>query len=341
MPKHVQHCHGGAHATDWWIYTWRRDDPAKKLRIPYNCSSWRCPHCCRYEASVTFARIKEACDPLKPTGFCFLVLTLDREGYYSGKKWKNVTEAYRELGRMSEKFLKRLRRWMKAQGMKPLGSEWVAVVEAHRSGWPHMNLILYSPELAEYLERDRVDRERRGFSAREQVLVQGDLRALTVGAGWGPQSTAERGRSPDALAGYITKLAGVAGSTAGELAKITQAPTAAPERFRRLRAGKGFLPPRRSNPEITGTLVRRYYMHELRGPVVLPIHKVKTEAAALEVAACCYHEEELLIEELRTAAQARMFERMGLAKAFERTPLVSSFSSRAGPGGRPWSAPRA
>jgi hypothetical protein len=32
---------------------------------------------------------------------------------------------------------------------------------------------------------------------------------------------------------------------------------AAPERFRRLRSGKGFLPPRYSDPNVTGCLVRR------------------------------------------------------------------------------------
>jgi len=314
LPKHVKHCNGGAGSRSWWLYTWRREDPSKKLRIPYNCSSWRCPHCARYEASVTFARIKAACEPLSSDGFVFLVLTLDREGYYSrnGGRWRNVTEAFKDIGKLSEKFLKRLRRFHKRMGWAPFASKWVATVEAHRTGWPHLNIVLHSPEMAEYLETDRASRERRGFSARDQVLVHDELRRCVVSAGWGPQSTAERGRSKDALAGYITKLAGVAGSTAGEVAKITQAPTQAPERFRRLRSGKNFLPPRIVDPEVTGTLVRRH--HLVHGPTVLPIHAVKGEDAKREVAACCEHEERLLVTELAEFETQRLLARFGLAK---------------------------
>lgn len=322
LPKHVRNCNGGAGARTWWLYTWKKADPAKKLRIPYNCSSWRCPHCARYEASVTFARIKAACEPLSGDGFVFFVLTLDREGYYSrsGGRWKNVTEAFKDIGKLSEKFLKRLRRLHKRMGWAPFQSKWVATVEAHRTGWPHLNIVLHSPQLAEYLENDRADRERRGFSPRDQVLVKDAVRACVVGAGWGPQSTAERGRSKEALAGYITKLAGVAGSTAGEVAKITQAPTQAPERFRRLRAGKNFLPPRRVDPEVTGTLVRRYHLHH--GPTVLPIHAVKGEDAKREVALCCEHEERLQVVELAELSTARMLARCGLAKT---EPIVTAF----------------
>lgn len=332
LPKHVRNCNGGAGARSWWLYTWRRDDPSKKLRIPYNCSSWRCPHCARYEASVCFARIKTAFEPLSSDGSVFFVLTLDREGYYSrdGGRWRNVTEAYRDLGRMSEKFFKRLRRMHKRMGWAPFGSKWVATVEAHRTGWPHMNIVLHSPELAEYLENDRLARERRGFSRRDQILVQDELRACVVGAGWGVQSTAERGRDKDALAGYITKLAGLAGSTAGEVAKITQAPTVAPERFRRLRSGKNFLPPRIVDPEVTGTLVRRYHLHH--GPTVLPIHNVKGEDAKREVAVCCEHEERLLVTELEDLQRCR-----GLIKAGALSPsavlpaLVTGFRVGTGP----------
>ncbi|HSQ03454.1 MAG TPA: hypothetical protein VLN59_05435, partial [Burkholderiales bacterium] len=67
----------------------------------------------------------------------------------------------------------------------------------------------------------------------------------------------EAARSSEAIAGYVVKLAGQHDAAAGELAKITQAPLNAPERFRRLRSGKGFLPPRHSDPNVTGCLVRR------------------------------------------------------------------------------------
>jgi hypothetical protein len=87
--------------------------------------------------------------------------------------------------------------------------------------------------------------------------VGGALAAPLAAAGWGRQSSAEAARSVDAVCGYAVKLAGLHDASAGELAKITQVPTNAPERFRRLRAGKGFLPPRKHDEAVTGCLMRR------------------------------------------------------------------------------------
>jgi hypothetical protein len=88
--------------------------------------------------------------------------------------------------------------------------------------------------------------------------VRGELAELVTAAGWGLESTAERARSAASVASYVVKLAGEGGKTAGELAKLSQAPTMAPERFRRLRSGNGFLPPRKGTAEgVTGTLIRR------------------------------------------------------------------------------------
>jgi len=154
-------------------------------------------------------------------------------------------------------------------------------VEAHRSGWPHVNLLVWCPELAAQLRDEREDRLNDpeiadavvlafdAFKNREPIpaevrerarratVVGGALRELAEECGWGRQSTAEAARSSEAIAGYVVKLAGQHDASTGELAKITQAPMNAPERFRRLRSGKGFLPPRRSDPSVTGCLVRR------------------------------------------------------------------------------------
>lgn len=204
---------------------------------------------------MTFARIKEATsrDEYRPDGWVFIVLTLDRDGYYSGKPWPSVEGAYRELSRMSRNFLARVRRLYDGEP----GSSWVAVVEAHRSGWPHMNLMLYAPTLAAQLEQGRRRRVEMGATPRESLLLEGPLLQAATECGWGSQSTAEVAGSRDAIASYLVKLAGEADATRGELAKITQAPINAPIKFRRLRSGKGFLPPRRHNENVTGTLVRR------------------------------------------------------------------------------------
>lgn len=239
------------------MWTWRKDNPQKKTRIPYSCNSWRCEVCQRHEAAVCFARIKEACerDGLASDGWVFSVLTLDRNAYYGGKVWQDTAEAYRELGRMTRKFLKRINRMCERRGWAPLERRWVAVVEAHESGWPHLNLVLYCPELAAELAADADDRLAEGATKRESVLLGGELARHAVESGWGPQSTAERARSDEALWGYIVKLCRMGDATTGELAKITQAPLNAPPRFRRLRSGKGFLPPRRTDPNVTGCLI--------------------------------------------------------------------------------------
>lgn len=204
-------------------------------------------------------------------GWVFLVLTLDRGGYYSGERpWADTGAAYADLSRLSRNFLARLNRWQVRRGWTETGSRWVSTVEAHRSGWPHVNFLIYSPELARELEVDRAAREQSGERGRDLVLLRGELLDLATrpleGAKvtqqrqmWGVQSTAEAARHHGSVASYIVKLAELAGDTSGELAKLTQAPMNAPARFRRLRAGKGFLPPRHRDPAITGTMVKRTY----------------------------------------------------------------------------------
>lgn len=325
IPAHVAACvHSPVEHQRWYVYTWRVDDDSRKCRVPYQCDSWRCDVCRRHEAAVLFRRIRDAvlapapdvlvvpidadarvsAEPwleasdgepaADPRGWVFLVLTLDREGYFSGSRWRDVNEAYRQISGMTSKLLKRIgREWgahtrLERSGrsgelrtVRYLGNRWVAVVEAHRSGWPHVNLMVWCPELAAELEQEQrerledpeladavalaqdawkrkepVPREIRE-RARRASLVGGRLAQIVTETGWGLQSTAERARDIEAVIGYGVKLAGLHDASVGELAKITQCPTNAPERFRRFRCGKGFLAPRFSDPHVTGCLVRR------------------------------------------------------------------------------------
>jgi hypothetical protein len=255
LPVHVRACQWSAFGHQkWFVWTWKRGSPHVQTRVPYSCGSWRCPVCCRHEAAVTFARIQEATSrpEYDADGWVFLVLTLDRDGYFTGKPWLDVNDAYRSLSRMCRLLLKRLRRhWRESF------NAWIAVVEAHATGWPHVNLMAYAPELARELATEKQRRQDAGATVREAMLLGGELLAHAEACGWGRQSTAEAARDKSALASYIVKLAGQHEASAGELAKITQAPVNAPQKFRRLRSAKGFLPPRRTNPEITGALVRR------------------------------------------------------------------------------------
>lgn len=339
IPRHVAACqHSPEHAERWFVWTWSRSERTTQTRIPYSCNSWRCEVCRRHEAAVTFARIKEATAPLDPSGWCFLVLTLDREGYYSGKKWADVNEAYRALGSMTAATLRKIgATWgpetrlvgkKRQRAVRVLGNRWVAVVEAHRSGWPHVNLLVWCPELAAELRADHEERLNdpaladavalalNAFRAREPIpeaireqarratVIGGCLRGLVEECGWGRQSTAEAARSAEAIAGYVVKLAGHHDAAAGELAKITQAPLNAPERFRRLRSGKGFLPPRHSDPNVTGCLVRR--RRAVSGEWEIAAINAPKDPAQLEpIAAAAEAELQLIFEEEGILARSK------------------------------------
>jgi len=344
LPRHVRACVYSADETERWaIYVWDVDNPTVQCRIPYCCNSWRCSGCARHEAAVLFARLKEAQQGIDPSGWCTFVLTVDRDGYYSGDPWADVTEAYEALGTMTRAFLGRIgRRWgsetalersgrsKELRTVRKLGPRWISVVEAHRSGWPHVNLLVWCPELAELLRSDREQRladpeladavalQRDAWArrepvppavrerARQAILAQGDVLECLEASGWGRQSSAEAVRDIEALMSYDVKLCGLHESSVGEVAKITQAPLNAPERFRRYRSGKGFLPPRRSNPAVTGTLVRRIDAQEAPGTArdgrpwyILPVHAPKDPAQVEPVRAAVRAELQLIDEESR------------------------------------------
>jgi len=334
IPRHVAACqHSATGRERWVIWTFSKADPSVLKRIQYTCNSWRCAVCARHEAAVTFARCKEAMASKRPDGWCFLVLTLDRDGYFGGRVWVDVNDAYRELGRMtratlarigrlwgSETALERSGRSGELRTVRKLGNAWIAVVEAHRSGWPHVNLCVWCPELAALLRAEQAERlddpeiadalalAREAWKAKQSVphyvrekarrasLAGGALLELLTRSGWGKQCTAEAARDTEAVAAYCVKLAGLHDASAGELAKITQAPLNAPIRFRRLRSGKGFLPPRHKNEEITGVLVMRKRSREgdweLRG-----VNAPKDERFAEVVELAIESERALIAEE--------------------------------------------
>lgn len=342
LPRHVAACqYSTVHHERWFVWTWSRANSTVQTRIPYSCNSWRCEVCRRHEAAVTFARIREASEPLEASGWCFLVMTLDRDGYYGGEPWPDVTAAYGALGKMTRAFLGRIgRNWgpdsvLESGGrsgelrtVRKLGNRWVGVVEAHRSGWPHMNLLVWCPELAaalraEHAERledpriaDAVALARDAWRNKEPVpratrdvarlatVLGPELAELARASGWGLQSTAEAANSSAAVAGYLMKLAGLHDASVGELAKITQAPLNAPERFRRLRSGKGFLPPRHTNPEVTGCLVRRRRSDQGDWEIQ-PINPPKDQTQAAAVGRARSAEYSLIEEEERILSRNR------------------------------------
>ena len=274
--KACRHCYELG-ARDWWIWTWKKagcvDRKGASSRTPYRCGSWRCPVCRVQEAHVQYARITEAAAPLAPDGWCFIVNTLDRFGTYSKKKpWNRPKDAFQDLQKLSQAYMRNLRRWFKSMGWDPLANQWVSTTEAHRSGWPHMNFMIWHPQLADWLREQTRARLAEGMSQRDSVLVCRQLADVTTTAGFGLISTAEAARDASALASYVIKLSGEQDATIGEVTKLCQLPTNAPLRFRRLRSGVRFLPKRKKNPDVTGTLLRRTYYNGI--PMVIGLHKV-------------------------------------------------------------------
>lgn len=342
LPKHVRACqHSPERLERWGVWTWNRERPHEQKRVPYSCNSWRCETCRRPVAQKMFARLKQACtaidpetgEPLDPRAFVFLVLTLDRNGHRSGRPWRDVNEAWSELGKMTTALTKRigatwgwetrLKGSKRPRWVRSVGNRWVAVPEAHRSGWPHMNLILWCPELAEHLEEDRDARladpeladavaEAQALwrsklpigpelreRARRAVTVRGALREMITAAGWGYQSTAERARNLEAVLGYGIKMAGLHEASLGELAKTTQLPMNAPERFRRLRSGRKFIPQAYKDPDITGCLLRRRM--EAGQWKIQQVNPPKDEAAIIALRLACKAELALIREEAERA----------------------------------------
>jgi len=226
----------------------------------------------------------------------FLVLTLDRLGTFSGKTpWLNQAAAYKDLSRLSRNLHTKLRR---AETFEALCDAWAAVVECHRSGWPHVNELMYAPELAQKLREDYADGRKLGLTHREATLVRGELADCLTSTGWGVQSTAEAVESVDAVNGYITKLAAAGEATCGELAKLCQVPMNAPPRFRRLRAAKNWLPKKRKDESITGTLIRNEPAVALSEGGAITLNAIANPRDA-EIAAFCCRREGDRIEELR------------------------------------------
>ena len=271
VPSYVARCPGSQYTTTLppvTLWTWDPKSPMGARRMVSRCGSWRCKSCQPFRASVDFARIEEALSLYHHEDVVFAVLTIDRNGRYGERVWETTEEAYRELSRMSRMLLKRLNRMLEAKGLDPVGSRWVSTVEAHKSGWPHLNLVMVSKGLSSIVEDARRERESAGLSKRETILATGDVLDHITGAGWGVQSTVERAQSKRALAGYIVKVAKSHDESframAGEVAKMTQVPHNAPKGLRRLRSGVRFLPPRRKSGR-TGAVIER------RPEVVRPV----------------------------------------------------------------------
>ncbi|AGC45452.1 hypothetical protein MYSTI_04152 [Myxococcus stipitatus DSM 14675] len=226
--------------------TWTRGetDPAKRRWWTYQCRSWRHEgDCARWVSQRDYARIMLALEPLRVEDLVLVVLTLDPE-----RAEPTLDGQYQGLQPRWAMLAKYISRGWGEGGVPALGRiDFVSVVEQHRSGRPHLNVIIHSPELAQQLRE-------RPPTAADVAAKRGPhwWRSLVAHCGWGPLSSIGHARSKEDVASYSVKVSKAAvphPTMVGEVVKLAQLPTAAPPRMRRVRSSKGFLPPARRPPD--------------------------------------------------------------------------------------------
>lgn len=237
VPKSVTACQDKR----WHLELTHKATGARQ-RVRFRCKSWRCHECRRGVAAVDFARISGALAGVPESECLFLVLTLDQRA--DAARGMTKQQAF---GDVLVRRVQSLIQWIRRNHDR--GARYVLTVEQHRSGWPHVNVILHAPELARLLE----------LEGRQDGLAPEWLRDVAVSCGLGRQLWAETPRtSGKRLAAYIVKLAHQETLTvAGEVAKLSQVPVTAPRGFRRLRSSPGFLPKRMKLAEYAGKLHRK------------------------------------------------------------------------------------
>lgn len=289
-PKYIKACH----TQSWMLATWSKTSEAPSVSTrPARCCSWRhTGPCAQQKAAEDYSRIQAALAPLPREDICYLVLTLDPSAWdgtgwrgWAGETPDRVPNAVKNESAISAAYSALSDRWrvLACAIRRDFGAfEYVSTVESHRNGWPHLNVILVSPEIA----RDAVVAHG-GLYGWSQAAAGREAARIVLGgylerAGFGAIAFLEpAGRitadGKDPLAAYVAKLAADNGtpwdgqshgllSTDGEvtsldaqivaeIAKLSQVPHRAPKNFRRLRSSKGFLPPIRRNPDITGILL--------------------------------------------------------------------------------------
>lgn len=254
IPKSCSACEAEAIHLEMW----KRSDPLSRSRAPFKCRSWRhSGACARFVTQRDYARLREALKRRHISTMTFLVLTYDPR-----TAPKSLDAQFEELQPRWQALERLIKRGF--GGAPGVGKfEYSTYVEGHRSGAPHMNVLIISRQFAQYL-RDNPPTE----SDLDPEASHGGTRAprwfrsLAAHAGFGPLCSLRHARSKDAVASYVTKFdsgAVMHPALQGEVTKMSQLPIYAPRRFRRTRSSKGFLPPihtRSDEPkEWTGKIV--------------------------------------------------------------------------------------
>jgi hypothetical protein len=208
-----------------WTF-WTMNLRTGRIRVKrFLCKSWRHEGgCARAKNAYDFVRIREAIKRMGE-GWSYLVLTFDQRD--------SILNTYKKIYECWDKFRKRIsRRYGKIK--------YIVTVERHRSGYPHLNALIFNRELFRELSGEgwKEWRSEKGWGGRN-----------VVECGFGYRLWAEPVRCQEAIAGYFVKLC-------SETAKLDQLPVNAPKHFRRIRASKGLLPKRVRNEDLTGGVIK-------------------------------------------------------------------------------------
>jgi hypothetical protein len=331
IPKYIQACDlNPRRKQSFWVYTWRLDNPSMVTRRPYTCNSWRCPYgCATHQSHVLFARLEQAFDGVPLEEIVFLVLTFP--GIEHGRRGKSLQELYRQISTAQRKLQKRWRRLLERDGGEDFKSRWVAVVEQHASGVPHLNVLIHSRSLANEVIASKRALLMTGASKklREHLMITGRWLDHVMDSGFGEHSSwdiAEHdraaGHSRQKVFSYLAAVAKRADRTHRELAKKSQLPLVAPKGFRRVRSGRHFLPPKNKNPNVSGTIVLRRRSRE-GDEEVFPLVRSQRPDYQAQVTAICDLEQRLAWDdEARMSERARL-KRLGLPLEMADGPRVT------------------
>lgn len=296
-PRSVHECHRSQNV----VVTWRKSQPDDVRITPHRCRNWRhAGPCARWRASQDYARMREAFAKHDRAHMVYFVLTLDPSAW-DGDGWQGpatsrkagavrdrdaISAAYKALVQCWTEFRRQLSRrytWTDPEGgIHRPDIKYVSTVESHRSGWPHINVVMVCQDIADEVRAlaDGRDLDVWSRHAKGREVARRLFSLELERSGFGPIAFAELAEPTasdggDRLAAYLLKLSAsdgeawdgestrglvdsIEGRQVAEIAKLSQVPYVAPKGFRRLRSSPKFLPPaHKGDGEWTGGLYRR------------------------------------------------------------------------------------
>lgn len=205
----------------------------KEEFIEARCNSWRCTSCAPKVCYDQGERIRKAMEK-DGRNFFFCVFTLP------GKLRDMEVPLTSIFQGLKASFNKLLKRYARAFGEK---LTFAVIIEAHASGYPHLNVLCTSEHLHSLDEQGR------------KRFLRGWLKPNLLTSGFGVMATLERPIDAAAVSHYIAKTGNAPSheKISREASKISQLPFHAPKNFRRFRSSRGFLPPpeKKQNPSVT------------------------------------------------------------------------------------------